>query len=85
MKINKYNYLLSRVEYPMERGYRMEPFLLPDWIYITITEEGDSKFLTVHSKIHVNKEVKLNPSYSSEFTDQEIIKDMSGKVSYRFL
>lgn len=85
MKINKYNYLLFRVEYPMERGYRMEPSLLPDWIYITITEEDDSKFLTVHSEIHVNKEVKLNPPFSSEFTDQEIIREMSGKVSHRFL
>ena len=85
MKVRTYNHLYARVEYPAERGYRMEVTPLPNWIHITITEDGNSKFLTVHSRIHVDKEVKMNPSYSSEFTDREILIDMSGKVSEAFL
>lgn len=85
MEVTRYNYLLCRVEYPAEWGYRMEPKQLPDWIYITITKNGGSKFLTVHSRIHVNKEVKINPSYSADFSDRDIIKDLSGEVSRMFL
>ena len=76
---------MSRVEYPMEHGYRMEVSPLPDWIYITITEKDNSKYLTVYSRIHVNKEVKINPSYSIDFRDMDIIKDLSGEVASRFL
>jgi hypothetical protein len=80
-----YNHLYYRVEYPAERGYRMETCPLPDWIHLTITEYGDSKRLTVHSRIHVNKSVPMDPIYSNQFTDQEIIKDLSGKISHAFL
>lgn len=83
MKINKYNYLLQRVNYPF--GYRMESVKLPDWIHITITLDGDSKHLTVHSRIHVNKEVKMPTTYSTDFSDYDIIRDQSGKISSRFL
>ena len=85
VKVRTYKYLYVRVEYPAERGYRMEPYVLPNWIYVTITEEGNSKYLTVNSRIHVNKEVRMSPSYSSKFTDREILIDMSGKVSEAFL
>lgn len=85
MQIRRYDHLLCRVEYPAEGGYRMEPKQLPGWIHITITEQDDSKFLTVHSRIHMNKEVKVGPSYSVDFRDRDIIKDLSGKISYRFL
>lgn len=85
MQVRRYDYLLCRVEYPEERGYRMEPEQLPDWIYVTITEQGNSKFLTVHSSFHVNKEVKVGPSYSADFSDRDILKDLSGKISARFL
>lgn len=85
MQVRRYDHLLCRVEYPTERGYRMEPKQLPDWIHVTITEQGDSKFLTVHSRIHVNKEVKVAPSYSADFSDRDILKDLSGEVSGRFL
>lgn len=85
MSSNRYDYLLQRVEYPREGGYRMEPCALPHWMYVTITQEGDSKHLTVHSRIHVNKEVVMNPTYSAEFTDYEIIKDLSGKITHDFL
>ena len=85
MRITRYDHLLARVEYPAERGYRMESYQLPSWIHFTITEQDDSKWVTVYSRIHANKEVKMNPTYSSKFTDQEIIKDMSGKISATFL
>jgi hypothetical protein len=63
----------------------MEPKQLPDWIHVIITEQGDSKFLTVYSRIHVNKEVKVGPSYSADFSDRDILKDLSGKISGMFL
>ena len=80
-----YDYLIRRVEYPAERGYRMEPFKLPPWIHVVITEDGDSKWLTVHSRIHVNKEVRLHPSFSRQFSDWDILKDLSGKISHAYL
>lgn len=80
-----YDYLLCRVEYPAERGYRMEPSKLPPWIHVVITEDGDSKWLTVHSRIHVNKEVRMEPSFSRQFSDRDILKDLSGKISQAFL
>lgn len=85
MKINRYNHLLTRVEYPAESGYRMEPSPLPDWIYITISEDKDNKWLTVHSRLHVNKEIRIHPTYSSDFPDSYLIKDLSGEVASRFL
>lgn len=83
--VNQYRYTYSRVEYPVERGYRMEPKPLPDWIYFTITKKGDSKVVTVFSRYHVNKEVVLNPSFSSEYTDKEIIKEISSKIYKKFI
>lgn len=83
--MNKYHHIYHRVEYPSERGYRMEPEPLPDWIYLTVVESGTSKQLTVHSRIHENKEVKLNPSYSSDFSDQNIIQELSAEIGRRFL
>lgn len=85
MQVRKYNHLLVRVEYPAERGYRMEPKPLPDWIHLTITEDNGSKYLTVHSRIHVNKEVRVGPSYSSDFEDRDLLKDLSAQVSSMFL
>lgn len=85
MKTRVYNHLLCRVEYPAERGYRMEPKQLPDWIHITITEQNNSKSLTVHSRIHMNTEVKVGPDYSTNFSDRDIIMDLSGEVTHRFL
>jgi len=85
MRDTTYDYLYVRVEYPRERGYRMEKKPLPPWMHVVITEEGDSKSLTVYSRIHKNKEVKLGPSYSSKFSDRDILIDLSGKISHRFL
>lgn len=84
--MRKYHHIYKRKDYPLKNGYRMEPFKLPDWIYITVTQEANkSKVLRVHSRIHMNKEVKVGPSYSNDYTDDEIIKDLSGEISYRFL
>ena len=77
--------MFVRVYYPKERGYRMEPELLPPWLYITITEDKDSKYLTVYSRVHMNKKVQMNPSYSTSFSDMEILKDLSGKIWEQFL
>jgi hypothetical protein len=76
---------MQRVEYPQERGYRMESVPLPDWMTITITEEGDSKILTVQSRIHVCKDKQVGPSYSRDFTDSEIIRELSGLISQKYL
>lgn len=85
--VNKYRHLYHRVNYPSENGYRIESYQLPDWIYITVTtiKEENSKYLTVHSRLHLNKEVVVNPVYSCNFTDDEVIKDLSAEVSGMFL
>jgi len=85
--VNKYHHLYHRVNYPSENGYRMESYPLPDWIYITVTtiKEGNSKYLTVHSRLHLNKEVVINPTYTCNFTDDEIIRHLSAEVSSKFL
>ncbi|XAI94755.1 hypothetical protein [Pseudomonas phage vB_Pa-PAC6] len=61
------------------------PFKLPPWIHVVITEDGDSKWLTVRSRIHVNKEVRMEPSFSRQFSDWDILKDLSGKISHAYL
>ena len=67
-------------------GYRWVRYDLPSWIYLTVEFKGiHGKVLVVHSSIHVNKRVVMNPSYSDEFTDDEIIKDLSAKVSQQFI
>ncbi len=85
MATKRYNHLVYRVEYPRERGYRMEASPLPDWVYISISEENSSKYMTVHSRIHINKEVRISPDYSTDFSDMDIIKELSGEVCRRFL
>lgn len=84
MKVNKYNHIFIRVDYPREGGYRMELKELPPWMHITIITKDDSKVLTVHSRIHVSKEAKVGPSYSTEFSDHDILKDLSNKITYRY-
>lgn len=78
--INKYNHLMKKVYYPAENGYRWEMKPLPDWVNITVTQDKDNKYLTVHSRIHINKAVEMSPKYSLEFTDSEIIKDLSSSI-----
>jgi hypothetical protein len=83
--IRTHNHLLHRVDYPRERGYRMEPSTLPPWMHLTITEKGDTKFLTVYSRIHLDKEVRINPDYSADFSDRDMIKDLSAEIHSRFI
>ena len=85
--VNRYNHLIHRVEYPRERGYRMEFSPLPAWIYVTITEdeEKDCKYLTVYSRWHMNKEVRINPDYSIRYPNEEMLKELSGEIASRFL
>ncbi len=68
-----------------EHGYYTEPKKLPDWIHITVTNDGDSKYLTVYSNIHVNKKVRVGPEYSIDYSDNDIIKELSGQISHKFL
>jgi len=85
MQERRYDYLYSRVEYPSEGGYRMEPSALPPWIFVTILEEQGTKWLFVHSRIHVNRVVRMDTSYSREFSDKKILIDLSGEIARRFL
>ena len=85
MTIRVYHHILHRVEYPMERGYRMEPSQLPDWMHISINESANEKHLTVHSRIHINKEDKVGPTYSHEVSDKEMIRDLSPDIYNRFI
>ena len=84
--MTKYRHLYHRVEYPVERGYRMEAYPVPDWMHMRIAMVDETtKQLVVHSRLHVNKEVAMLPVYSNEFSDTDIIKDQSHKVWQAFL
>lgn len=48
---------------------------LPGYLSIEIREENGSKHVYVHSKIHVNKERKISYSYSTDFTNEQILND----------
>jgi len=87
MTESKYDYLFKRVEYPSEGGYRMEPVKLPPWIHVVITEDADTdaKYVDVHSRIHVNKSVRLPTSYGRGFSNKKILIDVSGEITHRFL
>lgn len=85
MITNRYDFILVRVEHPLEGGYRMEPKKLPFYLHLSITKEGDRKTLTVHSEVHVEKEFTMPTSYSSDYSDWEIIKDQSDKISMMYM
>lgn len=63
----------------------MEPKRLPDWIKVVIVEEHGSKQLHVCSRIHINKDVEVGPSYCNLFKDEEILREQSAEVHRRFL
>ena len=48
--------------------------LLP-WYSIRIATEGDTKYVTFCSTIHVTKESKVSPRFSAEFSDYDILDD----------
>ena len=57
-------------EYTTFRGQKLLP-----WYTIRIATEGDTKYVTFCSTIHVNKETKASPCFSTEFTDSAILND----------
>ncbi len=82
---NKYNYTFVKTWCGQLNGHYTEREELPDWMHIVVTTDNDSKYLTVHSRIHMNKEVRVGPEYSTDFSDEAIIKELSGEVDYRFM
>lgn len=80
-----YNFLLEKKWYFEEQGYRWESIKLPDWIQLEIVEIGRTKQLYVHSRIHVNKLVKLEPRFSNSFSDREILKYFSDRIKSGWL
>lgn len=45
----------------------------PYSITVRITDEGDSKFVTILSRIHVRREARVPVSFPNDFTDHEIL------------
>lgn len=84
-KVFKYNYLLKK-EYqnpPFPKFYwKQRP--LPKYQHIQITHTETGKYVMFYSRIHENKLTSIDPSFSNDFTDHEIIKEVSGKIAYRF-
>ena len=56
--------------YTVLRGQKLLP-----WYSIRIAAEGDTKYVTFCSTIHVNREVKASLCFSAEFTDYAILDD----------
>ena len=83
-EVAKYNYIFNKVPYPLENGYRFELVSLPPWMHIEI-EKGADKRLVVFSRIHVRKEVRMNPSFPLDASDEDIIKYLSQKIRSMFL
>lgn len=85
-KTFKYNFLLAKKyqHHPFPKGYYWTTIPLPDYQHIEITYTETGKYVKFYSKLHVNKLESIGPSYSLEFTDHEIIKDLSGKIAYRY-
>lgn len=48
---------------------------LPSFITVEIVTIGNSKRVTIHSSIHVNKANTLTHTYGVCFSDQEILRD----------
>jgi hypothetical protein len=66
------HYYIKNYESPF--GYRWTIENLPSWLSIEINTEGDTKYIYIHSTIHVDKCKRWN-SYSLNFTDTDILKD----------
>lgn len=50
-------------------------YAVGSYIKVEITERFSTKYVTIHSKIHVNGSCLLPHSYSNEFTDSMILQD----------
>lgn len=86
IEVTSYRHTYCRVEYPQERGYRMEPRPIPDWMSIEIhtDKENDSKQMVVHSRIHVGRVFPMQPVYSCDFSDKQLLTELAAEVSHRF-
>ncbi len=83
--VNRYNHIYIMEWCFASNGHYTTAKKLPYWIHLTITKLGDSKYLTAHSRIHMNKCVRVGPEYSADFTDNQILKELSYDVSDKFL
>ncbi len=59
----------------MSMYHHVSKYTLPSYLTIEIEHKGNSKFVIIHSFIHVNKINRTNMEYSDEFTDDEILND----------
>ena len=59
----------------MSMYHHVSKYALPHYLSIEIEHKGNSKFVIVHSTIHVAKVNKTGMEYSGEFTDDEILND----------
>ena len=65
-------------------GYQWKPIKLPNYLCFNITTQDDSQYVTVYSDIHKNKEITLGNSWSTEFTHEQIIKDVGCTILSRY-
>ena len=59
----------------MSMYHHVSKYALPSYLTIEIEHKGNSKFVIIHSFIHVNKINRTNMEYSDEFTDDEVLND----------
>mgnify|MGYP000126634696 FL=1 len=55
--------------------HHVSKYQLPHYLSIEIEHTDGSKYVIVHSTIHVEKINKTGMAYSDEFTDDEILND----------
>lgn len=61
-------------------GYVWEPKLLPYHVHLSITEANGTKTATLHSYMYNPNATRLLPMFSSEFSDEQILKEIGGGV-----
>ena len=59
----------------MNLYHHVSKYALPNYLTIEIEHKDNSKFVIIHSFIHVNKINRTGMIYSDEFTDDEILND----------
>ena len=59
----------------MSMYHHVSKYALPSYLTIEIEHKGNSKFVIIHSFIHVDKINRTGMVYSDEFTDAEILND----------
>lgn len=68
--LNKHGNMNCTMVYTSLCGHAMQP-----WYSIEITRDGSSKTVAFLSRIHVNRRVECKFSWSSKFSDSQILKD----------